>query len=187
MQTRRLMAHLHKNIRLHRGRYIGRATHFVTICCDDRRTVFAHNPTAFWLIEILKKQSALHGFAVQAFCVMPDHFHALVTGQHDRSNLLDFVKNFKQTTSREYRRRQATALWQKKFFDHILKPNDDALAVRGYIWMNPVRKGLCVDPRDYPLSGSFAVDWNKELKPVEEWTPGWKRATQSAESTKAPD
>jgi putative transposase len=179
--------YLHKNIRLHPARYIGRLMHFITICCEHRRSVFTVEKRALWLIGILKRHSTRHGFAVDAYCVMPNHFHALVTGLHSRCNLLAFVKHFKQTTSRIYRRRTGRTLWQKKFFDHILKPSDNALGVRGYIWMNPVRKGLCKDPRVYPYSGSAVVGWKNEISPIEEWKPSWKRVGGNGRSSKAPD
>jgi len=164
----------HKNIRLHRLRYVGQSSYFVTLCCAGRRPVFADSSRAAWLIEILRRQSIAHRFAVHAYCVMPDHLHALVSGLHPTSSLFPFIKNLKLTTSREYQRKFQAALWQKKFHDHILRPRDHAAGVAGYIWMNPVRKGLCEDPRQYPHSGSFVMDWKKAISPVESWIPDWK-------------
>ncbi len=126
---------------------------------------------------------------------MPDHVHALVSGLDERSNLLAFVKALKRTsqwqfppqltnrkppTEKRAQNSRATvaatkpALWQKKFYDHILRETDNFDAVVGYIWMNPVRAGLCTDPRHYPHSGSFTADWRKIARPLESWTPEWK-------------
>ena len=164
----------HKNIRLHRLSYVGQSSYFVTLCCAYRRPVFANSKNAARLVEILRKQSTAHRFAVLAYCVMPDHLHALVSGLDPTSSLLRFIKNLKQTTSREYQRQFRQTLWQKKFHDHILRPQDNAAGVAGYIWMNPVRKGLCKDPWQYPHSGSFVMDWRKAVSPVESWAPDWK-------------
>lgn len=136
--------------------------------------MFANSTHAAWLVEILRKQSIAHRFAVHAFCVMPDHFHALVSGLDPTSSLLPFIKNLKLTTSREYRKKFGEELWQKKFHDHILRPQDNAAGVAGYIWMNPVRKGLCGDAREYPYSGSWTADWKKTIFPVKSWEPDWK-------------
>jgi putative transposase len=135
---------------------------------------------AFWLIKNLRGQAIAFRFAVHAYCVMPDHFHGLFSGLEPSSDLLAFVKNLKGTTSNEYRRKTEQDLWQKKFYDHILREDDNAVRVAGYIWMNPVRKGLCVDPREYPYSGSFVRDWMKEVMPVESWVPSWKGKDKSA-------
>jgi putative transposase len=167
----------HKNIRLNRLRYLGQSSYFVTLCCAHRRPVFANSKNAARLVEILRKHSIMHRFAVCAYCVMPDHFHALISGLDPTSSLLAFIKNLKQTTSREYQKQFREALWQKKFYDHILRPRDNPAGVAAYIWMNPVREGLCKDPREYPYSGSFVMDWKKAISPVESWTPDWKAKT----------
>src|ERR1019366_5886138 len=108
----------HKNIRLDRLRYIGQSSYFVTLSWARRRPVFANPENAAWFVEILRKQSNAHRFAVRAYCVMPDHFHALVSGLNPTSSLLAFVKNLKHITSREYQKQFREPLWQKKFHDH---------------------------------------------------------------------
>jgi putative transposase len=197
------MPYPHKNIRLHSGFYVGQASYFITICREGRRPLFGNYGRAAWLIDVLRRESASHRFAVYAYCVMPDHFHMLVLGLDDRSNLLEFVKDFKRTSELELRsrrrkrdqfknahpktpaeKRQARVaatqagsdpLWQKKFYDRILRETDNFDGVAGYIWMNPVRKGLCADPRAYSFSGSFVVDWKKIMCSLESWVPEWKR------------
>jgi hypothetical protein len=52
---------------------------------------------------------------------------------------------------------------QKGFYDHILRPDDNADAVAWYIFNNPVRKGLVNDARDWPHSGSWMFDWKKAV------------------------
>jgi putative transposase len=164
----------HKNIRLHPAKYIDRSLVFVTFCCANRRPDFANSTNASWLIDYLREQSIAYEIAVRAYCVMPDHFHGLFSGIEPASDLLAFVKNLKHKTAREYLYRFHLALWQKKFYDHILRERDNPTAVAGYIWMNPVRKGLCNDPCEYPYSGSFVRDWKQEMSPVKSWAPEWK-------------
>ena len=163
-----------KNIRLHPVSYIGQSSYFVTFCCAGRRPVFANARNAGPLIEKLREQSIAYRFAVNAYCLMPDHFHGLFSGIEPASNLMAFMKNFKQETAYEFQERFHSVLWQKKFYDHILRPRDNAADVAAYIWMNPVRKGLCKDPREYPYSGSFTMDWKTAIAPVESWVPPWK-------------
>src|SRR5690348_2265681 len=79
--TRRsFMRYPHKNIRLEPQRYVGLATHFITICCDGRHPVFANGGRAAWFVDVLRRISRERRFAVHAYCVMPDHFHMLVSG-----------------------------------------------------------------------------------------------------------
>jgi REP element-mobilizing transposase RayT len=144
------MPYPHKSIRLDRLSYTGQSAYFITLCCDGRRPVFSNAMTAARLVDNLRDTSLIYRFAVHAYCVMPDHFHALVAGREPASDLLRFVKNLKQTSSAEYQKEFNRALWQKQFYDHILRERDSSDGVAGYIWMNPVRKGLCSDPREYP-------------------------------------
>jgi putative transposase len=123
------------------------------------------------LIDHLKSTAKSHHFEVHAFCIMPDHFHAPVEGAAPDTNLLLSVRNFKQASSREYSREGGAPLWQKEFYDHILRPKDSPAAVSWYIWMNPVRKGLCNQPDQYPYSGSFTEQWEKKVQPLEIWMP----------------
>jgi putative transposase len=172
-----------KNIGLHAINYRGRRWFFLTLCCESRSPVFSDGKNARRLMDHLKSTAERCHFGVLAFCVMPDHFHALVEGIAPDSNLLLFVRIFKQATSREYSREGGVPLWQKKFYDHILRPKDSPEAVSWYIWMNPVRKGLCSQPNQYPYSGSFTEHWEKKSQPQDLWVPTWENG-QDGPSTK---
>jgi putative transposase len=139
--------------------------------------VFSDSKNAQMLVDTLKVAAGKCHYAVHAFCVMPDHFHALVEGIAPNSDLLRFVRNLKQASTREYSKDRSVPLWQKKFYDHILRPKDSPQAVSWYIWMNPVRKGLCTEPVQYPYSGSFTEDWKKNAQSREVWVPTWKRTS----------
>jgi REP element-mobilizing transposase RayT len=164
-----------KNIRLGQNRYVGQAPYFVTMCSLERRTIFADGAHATRLIEIVRKHSDTYQFAVHAYCVMPDHLHLLAVGLKTTSNLPAFLKNVKQTSSAEFQKNSHHVLWQKKFYDRILRRTDNLDGIAGYIWMNPVRAGLCTDPRGYPFSSSFVADWKKIVRPLESWVPEWKK------------
>ena len=177
----------HKNIRRPATHYQGSRRYFITLCCDERRNIFASGDEAIALIKSLREHSASRNFEIPAFCVMPDHFHALVFGLEPTSDLLRFIKSVKQETGFEYRQRHGKNLWQKKFYDYILRPNDSAERIAAYIWMNPVRAGLCSNPLQYPYSGSFTFDWNKVITNGEAWVPPWKaKQRQSARRESIP-
>jgi hypothetical protein len=50
--------------------------------------------------------------------------------------------------------------------------------VAAYIWMNPVRKGLCQRPEDYPFLGTFTLPWPPGKALQTAWTPPWKKSYQ---------
>lgn len=70
-------------------------------------------------------------------------------------------------------------IYDGKYYDHILRGADSAERVAWYIWMNPVRQGLCRTPGDYPWLGSFTAVGRNMLRatPAADWTPPWKAGT----------
>jgi hypothetical protein len=46
--------------------------------------------------------------------------------------------------------------------------------VAWYIWMNPVRAGLCTSVTDYPWAGSLTGAGPKTTLPSKMWSPPWR-------------
>jgi putative transposase len=166
-----------RNLRLSAKYYHGRKFYFLTLCFESRRRFGANLRVASWLIARLRKHSAASAFFVHAYCVMPDHLHLLVSAAWDESNLMAFVESFKQETAFEFARRTRRELWQFKYYDRVLRASDAPESVAWYIWLNPVRKGLCRVPMEYPFLGSFTEIGARLLKgsAAPEWTPPWKK------------
>lgn len=165
-----------KNIRLPKDRYRGQRLYFVTLCFHDRRPLGTNPRVARLIVERLRKHAAACEFFVHAYCVMPDHLHVLAAGAAETSNLVKFVEAFKQETAVEFAGKTRRRLWQVKYYDHIVRGNDSADRVAWYIWLNPVRKGICGTPTDYPFLGSFTLVGRRLLKGSVgiDWTPPWK-------------
>jgi putative transposase len=102
-------------------------------------------------LERLAASAPRYGFEVLAYCFMPDHLHLLVTGGHD-APLVRFVQHFKQATGRRH-----PALWQRSYYGHILRQEEDLEDVARYIWANPVRAGMVDNVLAYPYSGPQEV------------------------------
>ena len=87
-----------------------------------------------------------------AWVVMPDHVHWLFQlGEY--MDLSAAIKRFKARSARrvnDYLHRQG-ALWQKSFYDHALRKDEDVQGVARYIVANPLRAGLVEHVGDYPL------------------------------------
>jgi putative transposase len=171
----------HKNIRLAPQNYLGHQFYFVTLCCSARRRIFSRPAACRWLLGLLRSESSIRGFAIHAYCVMPDHLHFLAEGLLPSSNLTNFVKTFKIKTSRIYKKKTSQPLWQKKFFDHIVRPNEPVESVAWYIWMNPVRKGLSHAIGEYPFAGSFTQMSARMASSSHSWSPPWAAKAPASE------
>ena len=149
-----------KRNRLPLDAYRGARACSLTLNCARRRPAFAEGGVVESCIDILRSCSEKHGFEVVAYCFMPDHLHLLVVGGSG-SDVLRFVKDFKQRTAYSYRRSNSAALWQKSYYDHVLRLEEEVRQVARYIVSNPVRGGLVEDVKDYPHSGSFV--WGRAI------------------------
>ena len=168
------MAFLRKNIRLPVEHYTGKRIYFVTICTENHRPAFNNDSVVARILETLTTAAQNHKFAVHAYCFMPDHLHVLVEGLTDQSQLLQFIRSFKQTSAFAYTQTFRHRLWQRTYYDHVLRRDDAIADVAWYIWMNPIRKGLCQHYWEYPFSGSFTMPWRDRPQPLKSWQPPWK-------------
>ncbi len=165
-----------KNIRLAAQNYVGRKMYFLTLCFEGRK-LFGKSPRiAFWLVDCLRDHATASGFFVHAYCVMPDHLHALLCASSDAGSLMAFVEAYKQETGSAFAQRTRRKLWQFKYYDRILRNSDSSEAVAWYIWLNPVRQGLSRTPSEYPFAGSFTEIGAKMLQASKalDWKPPWK-------------
>jgi len=155
-------------------RYFGRQLYFVTVCSQNRRKLFKNADLNRRLTTLLHKKCSKHGFGLYAYCFMPDHVHLQLVGLSDDANLQAFVRAFKGTATTVARGFGVRNLWQKGFYDHVLRPGEGVDSVAWYIFHNPVRAGLIEDWKQWPFSGSAIVKWKHIAEPVRMSSPSWK-------------
>ena len=61
-------------------------------------------------------------------------------------------------------------LWQRGYYERVLRDEDHTRDVIRYILQNPVRAGLAKSPDEYPFLGG--VDRAKDLNIATSWRPG---------------
>jgi putative transposase len=76
--------------------------------------------------------------------LMPDHAHALLSFPRDEW-MSRVVGEWKA-----YATRVLCVRWQPNFFDHRIRHGDEFGETIDYIRRNPVAKGLCGKPEDWP-------------------------------------
>ena len=105
-----------------------------------------------WLREIENKYT---NAMIAAHIVMPDHIHFILqnpgvydeTGAHTGAPLPEIIKWFKTQTTNEYMRGVKEGLlppfdkhiWQRNYFEHVIRDQNDFDARRKYIYENPSR------------------------------------------------
>jgi len=122
-----------------------------------KRRPFLSDPSLVeQLIDVLSKESKTLNIIVYAYCFMPDHVHFLVFPQSRQQGVIRFVQRYKGKTTHIYwKQGNIGKLWQRGFYDHVLRKDEDIREIVRYIFNNPVRKGLVDSYLSYPFSGSF--------------------------------
>ena len=153
-----------KRIRLDRQIYSGWLAFSVTINTLDRHRAFLDGVNVRLCLHSLRDACARHAMTVLGYCFMPDHLH-LLPEVSDKSHLIDFMERFKQLSGFGYKTETGWQLWQKGYYDHIVRQEEDLEGIARYIFENPCRAGLSNDPGSYPHSGGKYFEPMLERRP----------------------
>jgi len=150
-----------------------RQTHFVTFSCYLRLPKLVDAPVCDLFLETLEQMRVQFQLSVYAFVVMPEHVHLLLS-EPGVDSLAEALHWLKLTYSKRVRSRVACegAFWQKRYFDLNVRNHRQFMEKVRYIHRNPVKRGLCASPDQWPWS-SFRHYAFLEALPVEiesEWT-----------------
>ncbi len=177
-------------MRYRRAKIAG-ATYFFTVVTDGRRPIFK-DASAVALFEAgLNRIKERHPFDVDAFVILPDHIHTLWSlpdGDADFSKRWRLIKEtFTKSfiRNREIPRPNASrctkgeqAVWQRRFWEHMIRDESDFSQHVDYIHSNPVRHGLVSAAREWPHSsfpnwvnrGVYEPHWgSNDMPPLPEW------------------
>ncbi len=115
-----------------------------------------------------------------------EHLHCiwrLPEGDSEYSTRLRLMKTFvtkrrdrswaTMEKSRSQGRRNEQPVWQRRFWEHTVRDDEDYRHHCDYIHYNPVKHGLCPAPRDWPYSsfhrfvqeGRYELGWGSNQPP----------------------
>lgn len=161
----------------HRGS-TGHGTYFVTSNTNGKRRLLQSERSAKLLIEVLLDYRAQRKYWLHEFVIMADHFHLLITSRENVTleRAIQFIKG-----GYSYRFRKHFGglheIWQTSFHDHRVRNYAEYDTFRAYIFENPVKRGLCKSPEEYPYSS---------IKLTLDEVPQWlKPEIKSASSSQA--
>ena len=131
--------------------------YFVTLCTHNRARLFRMDQTSScqwesnriihkWVAETQNKYQNVH---FDKYVIMSDHIHFLIsfTEEAPGASLADVMRFFKTMTTNEYIREVKKGnlppfqqkLWQKSFYDHVIRNEQDYLETWEYIVNNPTK------------------------------------------------
>ena len=132
-------------------------------------------------IEHLRNSVSLvkrnHPFVIHGWVVLPEHMHCVIElpeGDCDFAMRWRLIKlNFSKCLPiNEYRsrvrsKRGERGIWQRRYWEHLIRDEKDFTAHMDYVHINPVKHGLVKRVVDWPYStfhrlvakGVYSVDW----------------------------
>jgi len=118
-----------------------------------------------------------HPFTIHGWVVLPDHLHCVISLPVDevdfplRWRLIKarFAKSLLPTERRSAvrQRRGERGIWQRRYWEHLIRNDTDFAAHMDYVHINPVKHGLVKRVADWPYStfhqlvqrGVYPFDW----------------------------
>jgi putative transposase len=110
-----------------------------------------------FLVALLGNGVRRERVVCHAYCVMPNHFHAIFAGRMERvSKLLHRVNGIYAQRFNE-RHRRTGHLFQSRFYARVIRHDEQLGKACAYVWNNPVRAGLCLEAHEWPWSGELVT------------------------------
>jgi len=122
----------------------------------------ANSKVAAMIVEAIEHRFAKRIWNVFAYVVMPSHIHALLEFllRDMKVSLEDFKKWTGYMAMKELKLEQKR-FWQREWFDHWVRSDEEATAICRYIRQNPVKAGLVTRYQDWPHSS-----WHRRSCPA---------------------
>ena len=152
--------------------YIPESIVFITQIVFKREPALGDPHNVDLLREVLHNVQDIHPFAMTAYVFLPDHFHIMIqpTGNSNFSQIMQSLKsNFTYIFKQRNEIRHPVRFWQRRFWDHVIRSEDDFARHLDYIHYNPVSHGLTTRPESW--TDSSFIHWRERGVYPEYW--GW--------------
>jgi putative transposase len=169
----------------------------ILLICNDAKLPSCVRPGGWWVFTVnqLERRKSLlvdhiaalreavaatreaHPFTIAAFVVLPDHLPrsgSLPPEDCDFSTRWQLIKSrFAKALPKQERlsavraARNERGIWQRRFWEHLIRDEADYARHVEYCYVNPLKHGLVTRVRDWPhssfhrdvRSGMFPEDW----------------------------
>ena len=160
----------------YRRNFVPGGSFFFTVNLADRRSQLLTDKIAL-LRSAFRFVAQRHAFATEAVVVLPEHLHCIWTlppGDADFATRWRLIKTeFSKHVGVGERRSPSRVakgergVWQRRYWEHTLRDDNDFERHCDYIHFNPVKHGHVSSVADWPFSsfkkfvelGVYPLDW----------------------------
>ena len=163
----------------YRRNFVPGGTYFFTVTLADRASsnLIQHVSALRMAFRIARRERP---FAIDAIVVLPDHLHAVWTLPPDDYDFSGRWRRIKAHFTHQLvaggvpvvrHHNGEYALWQRRFWEHTIRNEQDFERHIDYVHFNPVKHGLVSRARDWSHSsfhayvsrGVLPVDWGGDV------------------------
>ena len=150
-------------MRYRRARIKG-GIYFFTLTTFNRKKILTYPENVEILREAFRYVTGKHFFTINAFVLLPDHLHCIWTlPQNDSDFSMRWrliksyftrkcAKKFKSSPCKLRKDEKEQAIWQRRFWEHLIRDKKDMINQVEYIHYNPVKHGLASAPKKWQYS-----------------------------------
>lgn len=159
--------------------FIPGGTYFFTLVTYHRLPIFTSPGAVEELRKAFRYTMARMSFTIVASVILPEHMHFIWTLPQESSDFSTRWRLIKSHFSRNWGkqipstidpsrlRKKERDIWQRRFWEHLIRDEADLTRHIEYIHYNPVKHGLVTSPGKWKYS-SFAKYVGEEI-----YTPDW--------------
>jgi len=152
---------------------------FITQVVKDRKRLFDDESMVALLRRVLNNVHDHHPFSMIAYVFLPDHFHLLIQ-TNEKANFSQIMHSLKRNFTMTYKQEKgidgSVSFWQSRFWDHVIRNEEDFENHFHYIHMNPINHGYTEKLKDWKHSSYH--DWYQ--RGVYDGWEGWQEPEDAA-------
>ncbi len=169
----------------YRRAFLPGGTYFFTVVTYTRLPILTSTKARELLRNAWLDVCERFPFETVAVCLLPDHLHTIWKLPEEDSNYAVRWKEIKRLFTKAYLekigpgenrnasrlKRHEAAIWQRRFWEHLIRDQDDLCRHIEYIHYNPLKHQLVKRVADWPWSsfhrfvkdGIYHHDWGSEF------------------------
>ena len=167
--------------------HVAGGTTFFTLVTYGRRPLFSSKSACRLLGTVMRVVRSELPFKTVAVVLLPDHLHAIWSlpfGDADYSTRWKKIKiefstrwlaagGSEAMVTPSQMKRGSRGIWQRRFYEHQVRDENELEALCDYVHYNPVKHGHAASPWHWPRStfrrfvaaGQYSKDWGHSQPP----------------------
>ena len=150
--------------------------HFITVSCHNRKPLLESDEAKQAFLHHLERVRERHDLQVFGYVLMPEHVHLLVS-EPATIDLAQTMSVLKVQVSKQLKS-DRKRFWLPRYHDVNLVSWDKRAEKLKYMHRNPVKRGICEAPEQYPWSSyrHYLLGEPSPIKLTRNWLEGWQRS-----------